>query len=282
MKKILLSFLLCVAVVVCFADEYKDTVYNVIYTYNPSGSRAEVKRGEHFYYDEDDEYEVLIPGSPDAKDEIIILDRFTINGKEYIVDEIGCCAFLAKRNIVSVYIPSSIKNIESQAFYGCTQLSNVIMEEGVTSINNLAFCQCKSLKTISLPEGLETINAGAFNDTGLTSITIPSTVQSLGDAIFFFSPIHTITSLMNEPFPIRPICREQNKVTLRVPVGTKSKYEMTSGWNQFLTIEEIQPTGIISPKSFNQIFDYDLQGRKMLYGVWKGVYIQNDKKVVSK
>ena len=284
MKNIFFLFLLQVSALVCFADEYKDSVSNVVYTYTPAENRAEVKRGVYILWDdEDEEYEDVYPGSPDAKDEIVILDRLTVNGKEYIVDRIGYCSFIRKSNIVSVSIPSSVKSIGDLAFRDCSKLSTVVIGEGLKSIGFLAFCNCKSLATISLPEGLEAIESGAFNSTGLTAITIPSTVQKIGEGAFNFSAIKTITSLIEDPYKIGSICKEPNKVTLRVPAGTKSKYEATPGWNQFLTIEELGPTGITSPSTIRKNGTYyDLQGRRLPQAPQKGVYIQNEKKVAIK
>lgn len=88
--------------------------------------------------------------------------------------------------------------------------------------------------------------------------------------------------MIEEPFKVPQICQQQNEVTLRVPVGSKLKYETTSSWNQFLTIEEIQPTAIVSPIQHQITSCFDLQGRKLLRAPQKGIYIRNGKKVAVK
>ena len=280
MKRVLLLLLLKISSIVCFADEYKDTVYNVIYTFDPAGTSAEVKPGEEWDPADDGATEYSIPGSPDAKAEIIILDRFSVDGKEYIVSKIGDYAFLKMRNILSVSIPSSIEVVGAGAFLGCTSLSNVV-----------------------LSEGLKSIGSGAFEWTGLLSITIPSSVESIELAAFSTTPLTTITSLIESPFEVPNICKpsQQEQIILRVPVGTKSKYEATSGWNQFSTIEEFFPTGIELPFYLNSkpstrpkgtldpsrtLNCYDLSGRRLSVPsasssrsvLPKGVYIENGKK----
>ena len=243
MKRILLLLLLQMSVIAGFAEEYKDPATNVIYTYYPASNRAEVKEG--FEYDESYMgYEYGMGGSPDAKGEIIILDKITINGKEYIVDKIGVYAFVSMRNIKSVVIPSSVKSIEFGAFLQCTSLSKVVLSHGLDSIGALTFNNCPNLKQISLPEGLKHIGGGALSFCGMSDITIPSCVESIGNMQAFYSPsLKTITSLIKDPFEVNEYFNsELRNVTLRVPVGTKSKYEATTGWRIFKNIEELPYT----------------------------------------
>ena len=269
--------------ITCFADEYKDPATNVLYTYDPAGNGAEVKAG--YEHDEDWYGNLYEPGSPDAKDEIIILDKITINGKDYIVDKIGYCAFSYKNNIISVIIPSSVRSIEYGAFMHCTSLSNVVLSQGLNSIGWLAFNNCSNLKQISLPASLKSIGGGAFSFCGMSDITIPSCVEEIGDMQVFYSPaLKTITSLIIDPFEVYESFNSKLRdVTLRVPTGTRSKYEVTTGWRIFKTIEEFLPTDISSPATNQESTLYDLQGRKLQGKPAQGIYIENgQKKVVSK
>ena len=100
--KIILLLFMSLSVLTSFADEYKDPATNVIYTYDPTGSSAKVKSGE-VYVDTDNAENVELlgfPGSPDAKESIVILERFVIDGKEYLVDRIGDYAFVPYYNLV--------------------------------------------------------------------------------------------------------------------------------------------------------------------------------------
>ncbi len=196
MKKLIISLLLLLhfSSVDCFAEEYKDPATNVIYTYDPAGNRAEVKQGTYVFDDSGEVFCDYSPGSPDVKDDIVILDKFTIDGKEYIVDRIGDNAFIAKR-ITSVVIPASVKSIGDRAFYYCSSLPDIVFPDGLTSIGmdafehcglkNLsfpeslqaigpsAFCLCRELETVSLPASLKMIDPTAFlGCDGLTNITV--------------------------------------------------------------------------------------------------------------
>ena len=84
----------------------------------------------------------------------------------------------------SITIPSKIdifyvKKIGIGAFRGCETLVDVVVPKGVETINWQAFSGCRSLKTITLPEGLKAIGYAFIEDTSVTSLTIPNSVEEL-------------------------------------------------------------------------------------------------------
>lgn len=60
-------------------------------------------------------------------------------------------------------------------------MSNVTFESDcqLTRISDGMFADCAALKTITIPEGIELIGASAFDDSGLTSINISSSVKTI-------------------------------------------------------------------------------------------------------
>gem|GEM_PF-5135805 len=50
------------------------------------------------------------------------------------------------------------------------------MPDSVTSISSMAFISVATLTSVTLNEGLQTIGPGAFTNTSITEIIIPSTV----------------------------------------------------------------------------------------------------------
>lgn len=54
----------------------------------------------------------------------------------------------------------------------------------VTKISDDVFSECRKLKSITLPNGLTTIGEGVFYGTPITTITIPNSVTSIGRAAF--------------------------------------------------------------------------------------------------
>ena len=107
---------------------------------------------------------------------------------------IGLYAFQRCSRLTSVTIPSSITDMGGWAFDGCSELTSVTISEGVTSMGYLSFFGCSKLKTAGPIGGgyniefgwTTTIIENAFSGCpGLTSITIPSSVTSIGDGAFY-------------------------------------------------------------------------------------------------
>lgn len=145
--------------------------------------------------------------------DIVIPDVIIDNGKKYIVIAIFnpfSGDRLAESNITSVVINNTVKEIESCAFYQCTNLKTVIISDSVIKIaeaafaynRNLvkvnipselatiekeAFCECIKIEEIVFPEEITKIGEKAFlGCVGLKSITIPGTIEAIGKEAFAY------------------------------------------------------------------------------------------------
>lgn len=107
--------------------------------------------------------EIVIPGSIQYMDYGILAD----------------CWKLEK-----VTIERGVEMLPYQMCYGCTALKTVEIPSTVREIRGYAFCECKKLKKIKIPEGVQAILDAGFYGSGLTQITIPDTVKTLGDNLF--------------------------------------------------------------------------------------------------
>ena len=85
----------------------------------------------------------------------------------------GLIALVAMLGIV--LITASVTNIGTRAFQYCSNLSTITFAPNsqLTSINDWFY-----------GSGLTSIGSGAFSNTGITSITIPSSVTSIGAYAF--------------------------------------------------------------------------------------------------
>ena len=103
--------------------------------------------------------------------------------------------FYSNSHLASITIGSGVTTIGESAFNGCgTYWDNetdqgveeleVTMGSNVETIGVNAFLGCSKLQSITLPSTLTTIGNSAFKGTGLTSITIPASVTSIGDCAF--------------------------------------------------------------------------------------------------
>lgn len=123
----------------------------------------------------------------------------------------------------------------------------------VVAIEDMAFYGW-GMTSLTIPEGVETIGFHAFESCNkITKIILPSTVTSIGyNAFYGTRNLISLISHIQNPFEIAKetfmylyidmVTKWKSilppTATLYVPVGTKSQYEALSGWNQFEDIEE--------------------------------------------
>lgn len=101
------------------------------------------------------------------------------------VINIGTGAFYGCSSLTNIIIPGSVRTIRSWAFEGCTSLGSVTISEGVASIQNRAFKSCTSLASVTIPSSAREFDYETFSDcTSLVSLTILDGVSNLGDTAF--------------------------------------------------------------------------------------------------
>lgn len=105
-----------------------------------------------------------------------------------------------------VVIPNVIEGkkviaVGNYAFKGCVGIEKVIISEGIEILGNGVFLNCKGLKEVVLPESLRGIGStdatgcpkilgsevkyeGAFEYSGLESVTVPDSVKYVGENSF--------------------------------------------------------------------------------------------------
>ena len=123
------------------------------------------------------------------------------------VVRISPCAFIEGR-ISEVILPDSLRYIGDKAFYFCENLTHVDFGSGIEQISGkFIFSNCRNLEEISFPsqireigewsfrncsqlrklqlnDGLRIIGDLAFGGTELKKVSIPGTVEHLGDGAF--------------------------------------------------------------------------------------------------
>ena len=117
------------------------------------------------------------------------------NNYTYPVTSIGTSAFEGCSNLQSVVLPSSVTIIGTDAFYGCVRLGAINLEEGLTTINLRAFYNCH-LDTVTIPSTVSSIGNSAFKGNPLTTIVWKPATCSIGtdDNAPFYSTSSQVTS----------------------------------------------------------------------------------------
>ena len=135
------------------------------------------------------------------------------------VTSIGKEAFKMCYALTSITIPSSVTDIGDDAFEECTKLTSITIPDSVTSIGYGVFSKCSNLTSINvdnnnpiydsrnncnaiietktntliadckntiIPDSVTSIGDYAFQNSEITSITIPDSVERIGISAFYY------------------------------------------------------------------------------------------------
>ena len=199
---------------IAVANSDGKTIY---YVKNSDGSSVSVTYRGTYYDSYSNEY----------SGEIVIPETITYNGKTYSVTGIDRDAFSDCSSLTSVTIPNSVTSIGSSAFYGCsglqkvivpdidikkwcsitfgsssanplyyahhlysdenTEITELVIPDDVTSIPNYVFSGCSGLTSVTIPNSVTSIGKGAFYNTRIKSLTIGTGIRSIASDAFSYS-----------------------------------------------------------------------------------------------
>lgn len=221
-------------------------------------------------------------------------------------------AFARVSGVPTFDVPAGTESIGESAFHDCWSLTDINVAKSnpnYTSVDGVLYD--KEMNTLmQYPEGKTTPeyiapkslrNLGPyafFGNKKLTTVDLPDGMASIGDFAFgWCQNLSSLTVRVADPATIElgliPFFRGANAVdcTLRVPVGSKTKYENADLWKDFApNIEELTSDGIDNATTDGQQADkaervYSRDGvqlRGTLGQQQKGVYIVGGKKVVKR
>ena len=126
--------------------------------------------------------------------------------------------------------------------FGCKTTTNI--PDGITVVAKEAFESCSGLTQITLPNTIKTIGSYAFAWTGLTSITLPSSLETITDHSFYScSKLTEVVSFLETPLSISNSVFNgiSGNAVLKIPIGTKNAYLNNDVW----------------PQAFSSIIEFD-------------------------
>lgn len=100
------------------------------------------------------------------------------------VTSIGSSAFAKCTSLKEFIIPEGATYISDYMFYMCLSLESAVIPNSVEVIGMRAFMNCTSLTEINLHDGITKLCQGAFNNSGLVTVTVPSTVTEMESGVF--------------------------------------------------------------------------------------------------
>ena len=224
---------------------------------------------------------IVTEGENEYTGKVIIPSNVVYKSKVLTVTSIGSYAFSDCSGLTSIEIPNSVTSIGSYAFYNCIGLTSVVIPNSIESIRNSAFDNCTSLKDLRIEDGEGTLSLGynysysnahegLFDDcpletlylgrnlsydtsyyygyspfykkTTLTSVTIGSSVTSIGDYAFHGCTGLTSINLLGKTPPTVGSSNfteaQYTDITLFVPKGSLETYQAADTWKNFWDIRE--------------------------------------------
>ena len=168
------------------------------------------------------------------------------NKRKYTVKKIAKWAFYSAIDVSRVTLPSTIEEIEDEAFLWEAGLSVLELNEGLKRIGKEAFSWCTRLDSVLIPDSVTDLGPLAFwRCERMRKVTIGAGITSMDNVFNGCIDLQKVTCRAVNP----PVINESNfadkayqNATLYVPFLSLEAYKKAANWNKFSKIEPIPET----------------------------------------
>ena len=124
----------------------------------------------------------------------VAMQSFTVReGTVGVADGNDSSLFPTKaKKIKQLKLPSSLKYIGARSFASLTLITDLKLPSELHTLGEGAFASCVSLKTVNLGEctKLESVGGAAFKEAAISEITVPASVDSMGELVFNLNKVN--------------------------------------------------------------------------------------------
>lgn len=252
-----------------FGCQLADTIYipksvksiGPVTIYPKCHIKGYVVDAENTYYDSRNGCNAIIESSTNT---LIAGCESTVIPEEIVA--ITATAFIGVEKLEHINLPDNINEIGGAAFV-LSKIKEIAIPEGITELKPYTFQYCEELKNITLPQSLSRIGVGAISHCALNKLTIPDNVTFIDDYAFdcnerlcevsigkgvrhigyaAFENCNKLNSIVSHipgdslfEIPCNTFQNINKECVLYVPLGAKSKYKNTFGWDVFTRIIEL-------------------------------------------
>lgn len=158
----------------------------------------------YYYESNDDGVKIIFADNPEQKSVPQVL-----NGKKVIA--IGDRAFY-EDNTLETIVLSNVKTIGNRAFEACKNVKTLQLNEQLISIGEWAFSYCPTIPSAEVPNSTKSMGTGAFAYCeGMTSVTLGAGIQTIETDTFTVTGISTLT-LPSSIKMVKPFAIDSSKL----------------------------------------------------------------------
>ena len=165
---------------------YNSTLENWLNTYMAGGDNNPLYYGADLYINGELLKELIIPEGVERIESYLFRNYKQLRKVEFssTVQYIGFGSF-SETSIVELVIPKNVIEVGNDAFFRCSNLTNVTIYSSDVELGAGIFGECTSLENVILPDGLKKLSIGLFAGcNNLTSITLPNSIEVFEQSCF--------------------------------------------------------------------------------------------------